>query len=203
MEPTKNVEGIYDFVRNAIRAKCSDAEWQVFRHIASMEISGCVVGLCMLSIHLFAARQFNKSVGLHFFEHLSSIDSEFILAGLAATGILLFLSGWVFEELAYLYVVKPWLELIAHSFALLAGASVPIGIGHGLGATSVGAGFGLSIALFVGGSFIAVFVSFLNIGANPVQMSKNPGSIETLFGNKVSRVVFGLGSFLAYFFLRP
>lgn len=80
MEPTENVEGIYDFVRNAIRAKFSDAEWLVFKHAVSMEISGCVVGLCMLAIHLFATKLFNKSVGLHFFEHISSLDSDFILA---------------------------------------------------------------------------------------------------------------------------
>jgi hypothetical protein len=69
------------------------AEWHEIRLILFMEISGCVLGLCILALHGISAKCLHKDTGLHFFDPVSSIDSEFMLTGVAATGLLQIFSG--------------------------------------------------------------------------------------------------------------
>lgn len=198
MKPTKYVKSVYDCVRNAIRTKCSGAERLALRHIVAMEISGCIIGLCMLLVHFFSSMLFHKNIGLHFFEHLSSVDSEFILSGLVATGFLFMQPGWFLEEKAYQYVVKPWLGLLTHSSALFAGVSVPVGIGEGFSKASFVSGFGLAVVILALGNLLAVFFSLLSIGANPKQLSKRSGVVDGLFKTPMLRFIFGFGTLLVY-----
>lgn len=112
------------------------------------------------------------------------------------------LSGWFLEARAYRYIVKPWLGLIIHSFALLAGAAVPIGIGEGFSEMNFISGLGLAIVIFLSGNLIAVFFSLLSIGANPEQSTQQSGAIDGIFKVPMLRFLFGLISFIVYFSLQ-
>lgn len=198
MKPTDYVKSVYNRVRQAIWSKCSGAERLALKHIVSMEISGCIVGLCMLLVHFFASRLFHKSIGLNFFEHLSFVDIEFILSGLVVTGLLFMAPGWFLEGKAYQYVIKPWLGLLTHSSALLAGVSVPVGIGEGFSKASFASGVGLAVAIFFLGNLLAVFFSLLSIGANPKQSSKRSGVVDGLFKTPMLRFIFGFSALIVY-----
>jgi len=196
MKPFEKVKAVYERVKNAVRSRTSDAEWHEIRHIAFMEISGCVLGLCILALHGFSAKYLHKETGLHFFDHVSSIDSEFMLTGPAATGLLLIFSGWFLEKTAYKLVVKPWIGLVTHSLALFAGVSIPVGIADAV-SKSVMHGLGLFIVVFVSGNLLAALFGLLGIGANPEPSTQN-GAVDGLFKHKFARFVIGVGCVAAY-----